>query len=254
MKKHQTQEIILSKQDSLARRKAQTPLDAMRALAGMQKRPQPMLSTITDDGHVMLIGQVRYGTRSYDPVTLALQYARAGLDGVALFTDNRIYDGGINDLALITRAISLPVLLQNYIFEEYQVVEARAAGASSLTLIADVVSAERLRELVSATQRNRMSAVVRVQTHAQLQAALAVCPAVIELGRRDPESGILKVDHIESLRAAIPASTRVLLYNRLRSFDEAAALAALKPDAVMVSPQLLSQEDAIPQLRDIFGK
>ena len=254
MKKHRTQEIIVSKQDRLARRKAETPLDAMRALASMQKRPQPMLSTITDDGHVMLIGQVRYGTRSYDPVTLALNYARAGLDGVALYTDNRIYDGGINDLALVTRAISLPVLLQNYIFEEYQVVEARAAGASSLTLIADVVDADRLRELVSATARNRMSAVVRVQTHDQLKTALDVCPPVIELGKRDPDSGILDVAHIEALRAAIPSSTRVLMYNRLRTFDEAAAIAALKPNAVLVSPQLLSQDDAVPQLRELFEK
>mgnify|MGYP001177935234 CR=1 FL=1 len=254
MKKHATQEIIVAKQDRLARRKAEMPLDAMRALAGMQKRPQPMLSTVTDDGHVMLIGQVRYGTRSYDPVTLALHYARAGMDGIALFTDNRIYDGGINDLALITRAVSLPVLLQNYILEEYQVVEARAAGASSLTLIARLVDNAKLGELISVTTRNRMSAIVRVQSREELDATLDLCPPVIELGKRDTDSGVLDVAHIEALRAAIPSTNRVLLYNRLRSFDEAAAVAPLKPNAVLVSTALLSEDDAIPRLREIFEK
>jgi indole-3-glycerol phosphate synthase len=232
MKKHATQEIIVSKQE----------------------RPQPILSTVTDDGHVLMFGQIRYGTPSYDPVTLALRYAQAGLDGVALFTDNRIYDGGINDLALTARAISVPVLLQNYIFEEYQVVEARAAGASSLTLIAGVVDAARLRELVSATQRNRMSAVVRVQTPAELQSALDVCPTVIELGKRDADSGELDVAHMKALRDAIPSTTRVLLYNRLRTFAEAEAVAPLKPDGVLVSPQLLAQENALSLLHEIFER
>jgi indole-3-glycerol phosphate synthase len=252
MKKPERDEIIVAKRDRLARRKTETPLDAMRALASMQRRPQPILSTVTDDGRVMLVGQIRYGTPSYDPVTLALRYVQAGLDGIALFTDNRLYDGGINDLALVTRAVSVPVLLQNYIFDEYQVVEARAAGASSLTLIAGLVDASTLRELISATQRNRMSAVVRVQSHEELRATLDVCPAVIELGKRDPDSGILDVAHIESLRAAIPSTTRVLLYNRLRSFGEASAVARLKPDGVMVSPRLLEQDDAVARLHDIF--
>lgn len=252
MKKSQIDEIIIAKRDRLARRKAETPLDAMRALAGMQKRPQPILSTVTDDGKVMLIGQIRYGTPSYDPVTLALRYMRAGLDGIALFTDNRIYDAGINDLALITRAVSAPVLLQNYIFDEYQVVEARAAGASSLSLVASLVDFTTLRGLISATQRNRMSAVVRVQSLDELNAAMDACPAVIELGKRDPDSGILDVAHLEALRAAIPSTFRVLFFNRLRSFAEAKAVAALKPDGVLVSPRLLEQDDAATRLRDIF--
>src|SRR5215216_2682006 len=101
MKKSTVQDILLVKRERLAKRKAATPMDAMRALAGMQKRPEPLLSTVTDDGHVLLFGQIRYGA-AYDPVSLALSYAQAGLDGLALFTDDLVYDGGMNDLALIT--------------------------------------------------------------------------------------------------------------------------------------------------------
>ncbi len=253
MKKPALQEIIVAKRDRLALRKAATPLDAMRALAGMQKRPQPILSTVTDDGHVMLFGQIRYGTPSYDPVTLALHYANAGLDGLTLFTDNRIYEGGINDLALITRAVSVPVLMQNYVFDEYQVVEARAAGASSLTLVAELIDATTLGSLISATQRNRMTAIVRVQNRDEMNATLEVCPSVIELGKRDPVSGTLDLGHLETLRAEIPSTCRVLFYNRLRTLDEAKAVATLKPDAVLVSPHLLAEADAVPQLREIFA-
>jgi indole-3-glycerol phosphate synthase len=246
------QEIIHAKRDRLAQRKAATPMDAMRALAGMQKRPQPLLSTVTDDKRVILFGQIRYGTPSYDPVSTALSYVNHGVDGLALFTDNLIYDGGINDLALITRAVNTPVLMQNYIFDEYQIVEARAAGAAAVTLIAELIDPSTLRNLISATTRNRMTPIVRVHSVDELSATLEVCPLVIELGRRDPQTGILDLAHIEHLRANIPYSCRTLFYNRLRTFEEAAAIAHLKPDAVLVSPVLLAQENALARLRDVF--
>ncbi len=253
MGKLATQEIIIAKQDRLAQRKAVTPLDAMRALAGMQQRPQPLLSTVTDDGSAMLFGQIRYGMPNYDPVRLALKYADVGLDGITLFTDNSIYDGGIKDLALITRAVKVPVLLQNYIFDEYQVVEARAAGASSLTLIAKLVDAATLRALISATQRNRMSAIVRVQDEAEMRMTLAHCPPVIELGKRDPATDQLDIAALARLRAFIPSTCRVLLYNRLRSLDEARAVAPLKLHAVLVHPDLLAQDGGLAGLREIFS-
>lgn len=253
MKKLATQEIIVARRDRLEQRKAVTPLDAMRALAGMQKRPEPLLSTVTDDGQVMLFGQIRYGTPTYDPVRLALSYAEVGLDGITFFTDNTLYDGGINDLALVARAVNVPILLQNYIFDEYQVVEARAAGASSLTLIARLMDARTLLALISATQRNRMSAIVRVDSAEELHNALAACPPVIELGKRDAPTGALDVAHIAALRADIPSTCRFLLYNRLRSFDEAAAVARLRPNAVLIHADLLAQDGAVARLRQIFA-
>ena len=76
---------------------------------------------------------------------------------------------------------------------------------------------------------------------------------MIEVGKRDADTGILDVAHIEALRAEIPSTCRVLFYNRLRSLDEAKAVAALKPNAVLISPRLLAEENAIPRLREIFA-
>lgn len=255
MRKPGLEEIIVAKRDRLAHRKVMTPMEAMRALAGMQKRPEPVLSTVTNDRHVMLFGQIRYNMPAYDPVTAALRYVRAGLDGITLFTDNTIYDGGINDLALITRAISVPVILQNYIFDEYQVVEARAAGASALTLVAGLMDCVALRTLISSTQRNRMSAIVRVQTDREMECAIGICPsALIEIGRRDPLTGILDMKRLDYLRTQIPSFARVLFYNRLRTFEEAEAIAKLKPHAVLINDRLLAQEHSLDRLREIFAR
>ncbi len=225
----------------------------MRALAGMQKRPEPLLSTVTNDSRVMLFGQIRYGNPAYDPVAQALRYTRMGIDGLTLFTDSTIYTGGINDLALVTRATPTPVLLQNFILDEYQVVEARAAGAAALTLVAKLVERPVLRMLVSTTQRNRMSASVRVRDADELAYALDLCPAVIELGGRDPDTDELELERITRLREQIGSASRVLIYDRLRSFAEVKAVAQLMPSAVLIHDTLLAEEGAVARLHASFG-
>src|SRR3989304_4127617 len=107
--------IIAAKRQYVAERKAKTPIEAVRALASMQKRPQPILSTVSNDGRVMLVGRIVYslpdnGSDTYDPVGTALRYARTRVDAVALFTDMNIYQGGLDDLMLVSRAVNIPVI------------------------------------------------------------------------------------------------------------------------------------------------
>jgi indole-3-glycerol phosphate synthase len=243
-------QIIAAKREALARRKSRTPIDAVRALASMQKRPQPILSTVTEDRAVMLIGHIRYALDAdgaYDPVALALRFMREGVDAVSLFTDEAIYDGGLNDLTLVARAVRFPVISQDYIFDEYQVVEARAAGASALMLHAGVVEPASLWSLVSAVQRNRMTAIIHVKNREQLDRALTLAPQVVALDG-DLAHGL---DALCQMRAAIPRPTHVLLAQPLETAADAAA--AAQPDAVLISPALIRQLGGAEQVRAAFA-
>ncbi|MCS7071136.1 MAG: hypothetical protein NZM00_06495, partial [Anaerolinea sp.] len=175
------EQLIARKRAALNERKARTPIAAVRALASLQKRPQPVLSTVAGTGPVLFLGQIRYaGRAAYDPVALALRFARHGLDGLTLFTDDVIAGNrgevdapaGLHDLALVTRAVRAPVLAQDYIFDEYQVVEARAAGASAVFLSARLLDPPVLRGLISVVLRNRMTPIVRVRMPDELEAAI----------------------------------------------------------------------------------
>lgn len=245
--------IIAAKRQYLIERKAKTPIEAVRALASMQKRPQPILSTVTNDGRVMMVGRIVYslpdnGSDTYDPVGTALRYARARLDAVALFTDSTIYQGGLDDLMLVSRAVSVPVISQDYILEEYQVVETRAAGASAVMLSASVLDRVLLRTLVSASQRNRMTAIVQIQNEDELAYALSLSPHVIGLSRTDSESRRFDLDMICRLRPLIPHHIRVMITDPLESLDQAKAIVDLQVDAIMVNEALLNDGDKIQRL------
>src|SRR5690606_11247854 len=143
------------------------------------------------DEPVVIIGQVKHnlsnnGQVAYDPVGMALRYVHKEVDAVALFTDQIIYEDGLDDLMFVASAIDRPVICQDYVLDEYEIVEARAAGASALLLSAAVLDNDTLRRMVSATQRNLMTAIVQVLNIEELDYAISLSPHVISLSTDNP--------------------------------------------------------------------
>ncbi len=253
--------ILAAKRRSLVERKTKTPIEAVRALASMQKRPQPVLSTVTDTGMIMLIGQIKYKLPqtnplgdTYDPVAGALRYVQAGVDAIALFTDEDMYQRGLDDLVLVSRAVNLPVISQDYILDEYQVVEARAAGASAVMLHSAVVEPATLRALVSATHRNRMTAIVQITNQDELNYALSISPAVIGIRSRDAATQQLDIDNARRLRGQIPSHIRVMFTDGLRSIDEAAAVAGLGLHAAIVRETVIETDSDLRRVNALFNR
>lgn len=252
-------DIIATKRKHVQERKTETPIEAIRARASMQKRPHPVLSTVPHDAPIMMIGQVRYVPQQnnkfahpYDPVTSAMYEVRAGVDAIDLFTDESLYEGGLDDLVLLSRAVNVPVISHDYIVDEYQIVEARAAGASALVLCSGILKQPELRQLVSSTQRNLMTAIVEVRSKEELEYALSLSPYAIALSRADLYTKEVLPIILHELRATIPSSIRVMLSDALKTLDEAREAAQLNVDAVMIHESLLVDKTKLAQLHTIL--
>src|SRR5688500_17943924 len=127
-------------------RRAQVPLNGVRALASMQARPLDLSSLLREAEKVALIVQIKQtapdmqGTvENYDPVVLAKRFEYSGVKAISVATNPDYHRGDIADLTLVSQNVAIPVLRQDFIYEEYQVVEARAAGADGLVLTAGLV-------------------------------------------------------------------------------------------------------------------
>jgi indole-3-glycerol phosphate synthase len=249
--------IIAAKRQALQQRKAKTPIDAVRALASMQRRPQPILSTV--GAHVTLIGQVKHTVsrtgsllETYDPVSMALRYMRGKVDAISLFTDSTTYPRSLDDLTLITRAVSVPAISQDYVLDEYHLVETRAAGASALVLSSEVLDKHALRTLVSATARNRMTSIVQVQTEDQLSYALSLSPHTIGLG--SPDECNLDFSTLGHLRSLVPHSVRVVTMCCFESLRDVEMALKIGVDAVIVSSSLFINESTLNQLHTMLHR
>lgn len=240
-------DILHAKQERLIQRRQKTPPAAVIRLAEMQQPPPPLLNVVTGGETVCLLGQVAHRKR-YDPVGQALRHLRAGMDGIAFFTDHQVYASGLDDLLLVCRGVRRPVLYQNYILDEYHVAEARASGAAALTLYASILPPDMLRRTVSITQRWRMAAVVQVESAPQLEYACALSPHALSIG----SPGMVDVPHslalLADLRHLIPRHTQVFLLNSLREPGEIDRALELGVDALVLDESLLDAPEALAEV------
>lgn len=247
--------LLATKTQHLAERRAKTPLEAVHAMATMQRRPRYILNTVVDaHASVQLIGQI---TRldTYDPVAMALRFVREGVDAVAFFTDNAAYQNDLDDLLMVAMGVKdTPVIYQNYIVNEYNVIEARASDASALVLYASALDPAMLRKTVSMTQRWKMTAIVQVNSEDEMRRAVELSPHAIAIGLSESDDIPHAIDKLRLLRPLLPYNTRSLLMNCLHTLDEVEAVVAEGVNAVIVSEDVLNTAQKSTRLKALLQR
>lgn len=234
--------IIAAKRRRVALRQDQVPINAIIALANMQKGSQSILTEVSmADDPVKVIGQIRHED-IYDPVAAALRYIRHGTDAIALFTDKKVYSKGMDDLTFISRGINIPIICQDYIINSYHVAEARAAGASAVVIYSDLLEYNQLRDVVSNTMRWRMTAIVQVNSEQQLADAALLSPHVIAVGSGQTFNKDTDLDTLRRLRPYIPYNTRVMPMGCLNNINTIKAVIDIGVDAITVDERLLNHK------------
>jgi indole-3-glycerol phosphate synthase len=248
--------ILEAKKQYLAERQQKTPTAAVVALAEMQARPKPVLNIVTDGAQVTLIGQITLQD-TYDPVAAALRYIRSGVDAVSFFTDQRVYRMGMDDLLLVTHGVrNFPVIAQNYVLDEYQVIETRAAGASGLVAYSAVLDRSNLRRVISLAHRWKMTAILQVSNAEEIAYATAVSPHVIGIGNGtdlyfDPERDL---PLIRQLIPLVPFHTRMMALGCICTLEDAAAVVDLGVDAVIADETLIASPKYYEKLRALLTR
>ncbi|RMG82370.1 MAG: hypothetical protein D6712_14795 [Chloroflexi bacterium] len=230
--------VLEAKKHWLQARKEQTPLPAISALASMQNRPRPILNTIPADGRAQIIGQIRRH-ETYDPVAQALQYIRGRVDAISLYTDHSLYNDDFDDMQMVAAAVKdLPIIYQNYVLDDYQVIEARAADASAIMLYTSVLNERTLWNVASVTQRWKMSVIVQVDNMAALESINRLSPHAIAIGDNDIDIH-RGLDLLEQLRPQVGFNIRVMFLPTIETLEAAHAAIELGADAIIISPHLL---------------
>ncbi len=98
----------------------------------------------------------------FDPVAIARRYAEAGADAVSVLTDEKYFQGSLADLTAVRQAVDLPVLRKDFIIDEHQVYQSRAAGADAILLIAAAMPPGKLLDLMILAAELRMTSLVEV--------------------------------------------------------------------------------------------
>jgi indole-3-glycerol phosphate synthase len=234
------------KREEVPKQMELVPLSQVKAFARIAPPALDFAVALTARSGASLIAEVKRASPSkgliakeWDPVLIGETYARSGAAAISCLTDSRFFQGKLEYLTAIKErlreiGLKIPVLRKDFLYHEYQVHEARMAGADAVLLIVGVLSDTELRTLYRLTHDLGMQALVEVHNETELGRALKVDAQIIGVNNRDLKTFQVDTNTTARLIAAIPAGKVIVGESGLRTADDVAAMAAMGCHAVLV--------------------
>jgi indole-3-glycerol phosphate synthase len=222
---------------SLARALRRGPGQPVRAIAEI-KRASPSA------------GPIRPGA---DPAEIARDYAAGGASALSVLTDRDFFDGDLAFLPRVRAAVDVPLLRKDFLIDEYQVVEARAAGADAVLLIVAALDDARLSALAALAAELGMDALVEVHDEAEADRAAAARAPIIGVNHRDLATFTIDMGLTARLAPRLPAGTVLIGESGIRTAADVAALGAAGAHAVLVGESLMRQPSPGAALAELLA-
>jgi indole-3-glycerol phosphate synthase len=189
---HILDEIIAHKRTEVAAAKARRPLAEVVAAAAQAPPARDFPAALADGRSARVIAECKRKSPSkgilapsYDPVALASAYAAGGAAAISVLTDERFFGGELAHLTAVRGAVGVPVLRKDFIIDEYQIYEARAAHADTYLLIAGVLDAARLEALLAVGRSLGMEPLIEAHDAAEVELALATSGRIFGINNRN---------------------------------------------------------------------
>ena len=254
-------EIVAAKKTELASQKKAAPLESLLEQISDQPAPIDFVGALRGD-IIRLIAEVKKASPSrgllcpdFDPVRLADTYTSHGAAAISVLTDPR-FQGELVHLSRIKKSGAsrqAPVLRKDFIFDPYQVHEARAAGADALLLIVAILTPAQLSELLALSQRLAMRCLVEVHDESELDLALGAGAEVIGINNRDLRTFQTDLSVTMNLAPRIPTGRILVSESGINSQDHLGQLAAVGVNAVLVGEALVTAADVAAKVRELSG-
>ncbi len=188
----------------------------------------------------------------FNPAALAPAFEAAGAAALSVLTEPDFFQGGLEHLAIARSVTSLPVLRKDFIFDPYQLFEARAAGADGVLLIAAILGAKEFRGLLALSRELGLAALVEVHTEDELARALEAGAEIIGVNSRDLATFEVKPEVSLRLIEEIPEQVVAVSESGLRTHADLERLRAAGFDAFLVGEHLMQSPDPGRALRRLL--
>ena len=254
--------IVTAKREELAEAQRVAPLAAVQQAAAEQPRPLNLSGALNADG-IRLIAEVKKASPSrgllspdFDPVRLAETYVSNGAAAVSCLTDPR-FQGELAHLSAIKQSGAsgrAPVLRKDFIFDPYQVYEARAAGADGILLIVAILEPGLLKELLQIAQSLRMQCLVEVHDESELETAVEAGAEIIGINNRDLHTFTTDLAVTQRLAPQVPGDKVVVSESGIFTADDLLLLGAFRVNAVLVGEAIVTAPDVAAKVRELSGQ
>jgi indole-3-glycerol phosphate synthase len=185
----------------------------------------------------------------YDPVAIASGYAEAGAAAISVLTEPTFFDGSLEHLEAVRGAVDRPLLRKDFIVSEYQLLEARAAGADAVLLIVAALAPSQLRGLRERAASLELDVLVEVHNRDELSIAIDAGAAIIGVNNRNLRTLAVDVRASDDLIEWMPAGVIAVSESGLKSHEDLTRLSARGYHAFLIGERFMSAPDPGSALR-----
>ena len=190
----------------------------------------------------------------YDPVAIALGYQKAGAAAISVLTEPTFFDGAIEHLQAVRHAVGIPVLRKDFVVSEYQLLEARAAGADAVLLIVAALDAQALASLHARASALGLDVLVEVHSAGELSVAIDAGARIVGVNNRNLRTLQVDVTASEALAARIPREIVSVSESGLKTAADLIRLRQLGYDAFLIGERFMIETDPGGELRDLLQR
>jgi len=251
-------DIVRDKRADLQRAKAAVPLADLqqRALFRMPRRP---LRAALEARHRAIIAEVKKASPSkgviradFDPVWIAGRYAEGGAAAISVLTEERYFQGSLEYLAAIRQRVSVPLLRKDFLFDPYQLYEARAFGADAVLLIVAILSDTLLQELLWLAEELNLSPLVEIHDRAELERAVRGGALLLGINNRDLRTFHTTLATTEELLPSVPPEALVVAESGIETTSDIERLERLGVGAFLIGEAFMRAADPGARLADFL--
>jgi indole-3-glycerol phosphate synthase len=238
--------ILESRRAAVEHRKRVLPQTALKYGVGAASPVRDFAAALSQTDRLNVLAELKPASPSrgmlrdpFDAKSLAEELEGAGAAALSVLTEPEFFNGSLKNLREARDVIKLPVLRKDFLFDPWQVWEARANDADSFLLIVAALSDALLQELMALGRELKMEPLVEVHTKAELERALMAGARIVGVNNRDLKTLNVRVETSFELIEQIPDECVAVSESGLRTYEDLMRLRAAGFDAFLIGEQLM---------------
>ncbi len=242
--------IVSDRVKQLTAAKDRVPLSHLREVAQLHKPKYSFFDALNRADRINIIAEIKRRSPSkgilrepFEPLQIARSYKANGAAAISILTEEKHFGGSLEYLRVVGERVNIPLLRKDFIFDEYQVVEAVAAGAQAILLIVAILSDDLLSYLLGMAKQHGIDALVEVHNASEMQRATTVGASTIGVNNRDLTTFQVDLQTSVQLAKQAPKETLLVSESGIHQREDIARLQAAGYHAYLVGESFMRAED-----------
>lgn len=243
--------IVAKKTERLLHAKSTRPLRELKAALRDAERSRDFRAAIAGEpGAIRLIAELKKASpskglirKNFDPARIASVYESGPVAAISVLTEEDFFQGRLSFIPLVRQKTTKPLLRKDFLFDEYQLYEARAYGADAVLLIAALLERGQAAEYLQLAGELGLSVLFEVHDEEELEQALSIDAPLIGINNRNLRTLRIDLATTFRLKREIPAGKIVVCESGIRTRDEVQRLIDAGIDAMLIGTSLMEAQD-----------